>query len=162
MQFLPSTWGGHTWKTPAQTSFAHARHTMCGVSSPVRTGLYPSGLSTHHSHSQCHGSFPDQAREGTTGMRTTAPELTNAVHMKISNPTEVAEARHLHLCQAPLPSPRSQCLPALPDSSLRLQRPNSSCGPGPLITMALLNLPPPLVRAVLSRHQRDFLLPLGS
>lgn len=114
----------------------------------MRTGLCPSELSTHHSHS----SFPEQAREGTIGMRT-APELTNAVLMRISNPTEAAVAS----------TPTSvRCLPALPHSSVQLQHPDTSCGPGPLITMALLNLPPPLVKAVLSRHHRDFLLPLGS
>lgn len=51
-------------RTPAQTSFEHARQTMYGVSNPVRTGLYPSELSTHHSNN--HSSFPEQAQEGTS------------------------------------------------------------------------------------------------
>lgn len=143
MQFLPSSRGAHTWLTPAQTSFAHARHPTCGVSSPVRTGLYPH---THLSHSHCPSSFLGQAWEGTISLGTAAPELPDAGHMKISNPTEAAAA---HLCQVP-PCTRFEPAASAPQHQL---------WPGPLITMALLNLPP---APVLSTHQRDFLPPLGS
>lgn len=51
-------------------------------------------------------------------MRTTAPELTNAVHMKISNPKEVAEARHPHLCQVPPRTARLESAASAPQQQL--------------------------------------------
>lgn len=52
--------------------------------------------------------LPGPAGNGTIGMRTTAPELTSTVHMKISNPIEAAAASCQpilnfapHLCQVP-------------------------------------------------------------